>query len=312
MLAMYSNLLRAASAYRLIEQYVGRILIPYTLLIALTVILSVMTISYARADTFITDALVSTGTISLSLSPNVAVYYIVEESPGLGGQELFSARILTLGFGLPSVSFRVDTNRAISFFRPNPIIVYAPRDTDGDFIDDVYELSHGLDPLNPADANVILGTNDLTNLQIYRQLYGIGSQPAEYFSHEITAFNFGGPSAAIEAISKEITAFNIGAPVFSVEAESRELSIWNGEGGPAQAGMPQVESRELTLYNGEVPLFSLEATSHELSIWNGEGGPAQGGIPEVYSRELSVYNYPLPSATIEAISREVSLFNDIP
>lgn len=247
------------------------------------------------------------GGFTLSTPQNSAVYYYLQQSTDLQTFHPFS---MALGDTASEWPMTYEVQYPSRFFTALGISVYAPRDTDGDYIDDIYELRHPfLDPLNANDARMTVPGTSLTYLEQYRQIFGLSSAPPQIYSREVSAFNFG--TAYESAVSREITAFNFGAAIFSVEAHSREVSLFNGQGGPAQGEVPEVYSREVSAYNFGSPPFSVEAHSREMTVFNGAGGPAQGDIPEIYSREVSAYNDGAPIHSIESISREVSIFNDI-
>jgi hypothetical protein len=197
------------------------------------------------------------------------------------------------------------------FVRAEAISVFAPRDSDGDGLDDLWEIGHPyLDPLDPTDAGKpspnIAG---ISNLDEYRSRFGLNSAKPQYYSREVSAFNFGAPSALFEAISREQSVFNFGGGFGSLDALSREVSVFNGEHVPI-AGYPEAYSREVSVYNFGSSLYVIEALGREVSVFNGER-PAVAGYPESYSREVSVFNHGAPTAAVEAISRELSVFNNI-
>ncbi len=244
----------------------------------------------------------------LTLAPTVGYYFAFQTSPDL--QRPFTTAQLALGDPGPSF-LHLPTNYESQFFlRFEPISVFAPRDSDGDGMDDLWELAHGLNPLDPKDARQpspnIAG---LTNLEEYRQRFNLSDAKLQFYSREVSLFNFGGPTARLEAISPEVSLFNFGSPIYHVEAESREVSVFNGAHTPS-AGYPEAYSREVSLFNFGSPLFHREATSREISVFNGER-PGVAGYPEAYSREVSLFNFGAPTARVEAISRELSVFNDI-
>lgn len=51
--------------------------------------------------------------------------------------------------------------------QPRLVATHAQLDTDGDGIPDAWEISHGLDPKNPKDANLVSVKNGYTNLENY-------------------------------------------------------------------------------------------------------------------------------------------------
>jgi hypothetical protein len=172
-------------------------------------------------------------------------------------------------------------------------------------------VADGVDALDPADASQASpNIAGLTNLDEYRRRFGLNGEKPQFYSREVSLFNFGAPTARFEAISREQSVFNFGSPPFRIEAVGRELSIFNGE-RPPTAGYPEAYSREVSVYNFGAPPFRIEAIGREVSVFNGQR-PAIAGYPEAYSREVSLFNFGAPTARVEAISREVSVFNDIP
>jgi hypothetical protein len=95
--------------------------------------------------------------------------YITNAS-GFGALEVRSGTFTQSG-GLVQVDTFVLTNSCAHFTRTGGTLIYsnavlvASRDDDGDGISNGYEQSHGLDPLNPADANLDNDGDGLSNLQ---------------------------------------------------------------------------------------------------------------------------------------------------
>jgi len=232
-------------------------------------------------------------------------YYILQDAEDLFS---FSGRDITLG-EIPTVwDVTLDPGAAASaFLRVQRASVFQPLDSDGDFIDDLYELNHP--QLNPFDANDALLDPDADGfsfLQEYlRALFGVENGSLQFYSREVSAFNIG---ARVEsALSREFTTFNFGEASAPVEAISAELSLYNGSGPQPYPQIPQAYSRELTTFNLGSPSSPVEAISAELSLYNGSGPQPYPEIPQAYSRELTAFNLGEPSAPIEAISREVSV-----
>jgi hypothetical protein len=198
-----------------------------------------------------------------------------------------------------------------AFHRVAAISAFAPRDSDGDRIDDIYELEHPeiLNPLDPTDAARDPDMNGFTHQQEYRILRGLNLSPDHYISREVTSFNFGLPTARVEAMSREVSAFNGERPPPTSLSQmlSREVTAFN-------FGLPssptEAISREVSSFNFGVPVHPVEALSREVSVFNGEQPPPTS-IAVAISREVTVFNFGLPIATVEAISREVSVFNDL-
>lgn len=273
----------------------------------LTIFLTLAVIASSVAATLMIER-TGVDTFDLQTPQNSAVYYFLEDSLDL---ETFDPFSMALGDTASVWEMNITPELPTRFFRATGISVFAPNDMDGDGIDDMYELRHPLlDPLNPHDAQMLDPEGGgLTFLQVYRQRFGLSSNPAQVYSREVTSFNFGAPLEA--ALSREVVLFNFGAPLFTLEARSREITIFNGDGGPAIDGFPMVHSREISAYNfGEAPQPG-EVLSRELSVFNGAGGPAMEPIPQVYSRELTAFNFGSAPQPGEVLSRELSVFNDI-
>ena len=239
----------------------------------------------------------------LVIPDGIGSYFLIRCAPT--AQSPFDKAGMTLSDEGLHYAFQEGEN--MGFFDAEAISVFSPRDTDFDGIDDLHELGKNLDPLDPADALAPSLIAGLTNLEEYRLTFGLSSAKPQYYSREVSTFNFGAPRGAFEAISREQSIFNFGGSR-SFEANSRELSVYNGERPPIE-GYPQIYSREQSVFNfGGAKLF--EAHSREISIFNGERLPT-AGYAQVYSRETSVFNGGAPRARLEAISREVSIFNNI-
>lgn len=208
------------------------------------------------------------------------------------------------------------------FFRAIPYGKHAPLDSDGDGIDDIYELNHRefLNPLDPTDGSKLSPNGGgLTNYQVYLNLFGITSYKIlQRESREISVFNFGSPSANFEANSREQSVFNFGSPSATFEANSREISLYNGQHVP-YSDLAQIETREVSVFNfGQAPgsnpndpnspPATAEVITKEVSVYNGQHVP-YSDLTQIESREVSVFNFGSPSAPIEAISREVSVLN---
>jgi hypothetical protein len=247
---------------------------------------------------------VENGVITVQFEENPGVYYLLEYSP-----DLTTWGPADMSLGIDSV---LDLTPGVikGFFRAVPYSKFSPLDSDGDGIDDVYELNHSsvLDPLNPNDGSQLApGGGGLTNYQVYLSLFGITSYKIlQREGREVSVFNFGS-GAAFETITREQSVFNFGSPSATVEANSREISLYNGQAVPV-SDLAQRESREWSVFNFGSPSASVEANSREISLYNGQAVPVSD-LLQRESREWSVFNFGSPSATYEAISREVSVLN---
>lgn len=248
---------------------------------------------------------VQNGLITVEFNEDPGTYYMLEHSTNL---QTWAPADMSLG--IPS-ELELTQGSTRGFFRAVPLSKYAPLDSDGDGIDDLYELQHSdvLDPLNPNDGSHLApGGGGLTNFQVYLSLFGITSYKIlQRESREVSVFNLGSPSAVFEANSREQSIFNFGSPSATVEANSREVSLYNGQAVPV-SDIAQIESREWSVFNFMSPSASYETISHEVSIYNGQAIPVSD-LAQIESREWSTFNFGSPSAAIEAISREVSVLN---
>lgn len=244
----------------------------------------------------------------LSVEPTVGYYFRFQATPEIGRS--FTNVALALGDPGPILLHRPEEGESMFFLRFEPISVFAPRDSDGDGMDDLWELTHNLNPLDAADAGQASpNIAGLTNLEEYRRRFGLNGDKPQFYGREVSLFNYGAPTARYEAISREHSVFNLGSAPFRIEAVGRELSVFNGE-HPGIAGYLEAYSREQSVFNFGSPPFRLEAVGREISVLNGER-PGLPGYSETYSREVSLFNLGAPAARSEAISREVSVFNHI-
>lgn len=239
------------------------------------------------------------GEYRLGAGTGYTYYYIAfERTADL--RQPFATVALALGSPAPLFGYTPGPGEPQGFFHLAAIDVFSPRDTDGDGIDDLWELHNGLDPVNPADAlqpsTIAPG---MTNLEYYRNHFGI-SRVTGFYSGEVSFYNH--PFA----ISTEVSVFNFpNTTGASKQAISTEVSVFNVP--PASATFQQAISTEVSVFN--VPQFtgsSAEAISREVSVFNVP--PFAGHSVESISKELSVFNFPPPSGrSLEAISREVSV-----
>ena len=262
-------------------------------------------VSVARAAVSVVEVERIDGGFRFTTQSDSAIYYILEESADL---QDYSPLAIDWGTAAPIWDILIHPElQPLAFYRVGPVSVFAPRDSDGDRIDDVYEMRNPLilDPLNPNDANLDPDRNGKTHLQEYLEQFGLGSQSVVQ-AREVSLFNRGAAFARSDAHSREFSAFNLGSPSATIEAISRELSAYNGS-GIAIAGYPVVASRELSAYNLGSSSARFEAISRVLSVYRGQAPPLLGDYPVIESRELSSYNLGAPTARVEAISREVSV-----
>lgn len=169
----------------------------------------------------------STGpeTLELSISEDPASYFYLQQSTDLSAFQSFA---MALGEIPNAWILYPDPETPARFFRARTISIFAPEDTDGDGIDDLYEIRHPvLNPLDPFDATLDPDINSQTYLEEYRSTYNLGDGKREAISDEVSVFTtrpFTGPSH--EAISDEVSVFTT-RPFAGPETEaiSDEVSV---------------------------------------------------------------------------------------
>lgn len=121
-----------------------------------------------RASDFLTPHLLLTNSslnVRFDLTPDLGGYYILDESTNL---LQFTPRTMLYGGGSNAWSFTVSlADKPQTFWRARRISASTPLDIDGDGIDDLYELSHGINPLDSSDAGLQSGFSDLGLLNRY-------------------------------------------------------------------------------------------------------------------------------------------------
>ncbi|MEP4078028.1 hypothetical protein [Haloferula sp.] len=240
--------------------------------------------------------------LNLHLSADPLSYFYLKQSTDLTNFTPFSMVLGDHATTWPLSTEDVPTR----FFNVTQISLFSPEDTDGDGIDDVYEIRHPiLNPLDGSDAGFLSGNGNLTFLQEYQSVRGVDTAPPEVFSREVSSFNFGEVFEA--AASREISVFNVGSPMFAVDALSREVSVFNG-GLTPQSLIAEVYSREVSTFNFGGSSASANTLSREISIFNGDATPSTE-LAEVHSREISLFNFGGFQNSADVISREVSAFN---
>jgi hypothetical protein len=250
------------------------------------------------------------GSVEVQYPANPYSYYVLYSASTVSAPWVPIAEAL---YSDPLGSFAVGVASSQQYFLLRRVSIFAPENVLRDGIDDLFKLMNGLDPLLAGTAEVPSGHRDsvgrdLSWLQYYQQVFGRNLVGGEYYSREISTFNFGLPAAKLEAISREISLYNGQLEPFgSKEQETygREVSIFNF-GIPAAP--EEAISREVSVYNGQMPLVAKpqETYSREVSVFNTGESPGQASY---VSHEVSAFNFGLPTAPLEAISRELSVYN---
>jgi len=266
----------------------------------------VLAVEVGAGESLTIEAIPTPTVLSLRVPDNVAAYYRLDLSTNL---PIFAAWAMDLGYQGAEWVVSYELGPAAAFFRVFNQSLWAPTDTDGDGMDDVWELDHPgvLDPLDPTDAGLDPDGNGLTHLQEYWQIYGRRTLRNEAISRELTLFNFESPLTRFEAISREMTLHNLPVERVIPEAIAREVTLYRGE-RPPHPDYHDTISRAVTLYNAPPEAVFPEAIAREITLYHGERAP----LPDYHdtiSREVTLFNAESPLTAYEAISREVSLYN---
>lgn len=113
------------------------------------------------------------------------------------------------------------------FWSVRELSIFGPTDSDGDGIDDVFELRSGLDPRDASDASTVKSGDTRTWLQVYQADYGREPVSPSAVSREVSLFNESFATSSVEVVSREVSVFNLSLPVNVIEAISREISVRN-------------------------------------------------------------------------------------
>jgi hypothetical protein len=130
------------------------------------------TLTIAGGTTICTNMILGTANCAAVGILNVAGGALYVTNNGNAVLEIRSGT-LTLSSGILEVDKFVMTNSCAHFVRTGGTLIYGTavlspnRDDDGDGIPNGYEQSHGLDPLNPADASEDNDGDGFSNLQEY-------------------------------------------------------------------------------------------------------------------------------------------------
>lgn len=164
-------------------------------------------------------------TLKLNLSQDPASYFFLRQTTDLSTYFPFA---MVLGETPNFWYLYPDSETPARFFQARAISIFASEDTDGDGIDDLYEIRHPvLNPLDRYDAQLDPDNNGQNYLQEYRATYNLGDGKREAISAEVSVFAtrpFTGP--AVEAISDEVSVFTtrpFAGPAF--ETISDEVSV---------------------------------------------------------------------------------------
>jgi len=241
-------------------------------------------------------------TVHFDLTPDLTNYYILDAATDLTN---FSPVVMAYGGGPAMWSATVSMVQVPKMlWRVRRVSAAFPFDTDRDGLDDFFELSHGLNPLDPTDASsdsglVDANNNPLTWLQAYHYYFVNNIKIYDSVSREVSAFNFGQPTANYEALSREVSAFNTPLPDTNQDGID-DIYEFNHGVTAATANLPSGFTTDFPNNQG-TPLTWQQL--YRLTFGQSRT------LYDTVGREVSVFNFGQPTADYEAISREVSVFN---
>lgn len=127
-------------------------------------LLASASLGWAAAPLIETSFNPTNGVLTLSLPVDPRSYYSLEWTADF---QTFTKVGMSLGSPGPVWSYSVTLGPNQGFFRVQQHDIFSPVDTDGDGIDDRYELQHAgcLDALNYFDASQPCLTNGMSNYQ---------------------------------------------------------------------------------------------------------------------------------------------------
>lgn len=241
--------------------------------------------------------------LSFTLQPDNKNYYILDQSTDLTD---FSPMDTSFGGGTDAWAFTVPTAASETmFWRVRRVPVTAALDLDGDGIDDAFELSHGLDPLDPSDATLDSGLVDTSNktlnwLEAYRFYFTKLLKIFDASTQEVSIFNFGQSAASFEALTQEFSVFN-GTKDSDGDGVADEYEVNHGllPDNPGDGGALSgfADDRGLALTWAQTYRFNFGRNDK---------------LYDSVTREVSIYNFGQPAAAHEALTRETSVFNGPP
>jgi len=241
-------------------------------------------------------------TLDFGLVPDLRYYYILDSGPTLAG---FTPQKAVYGGGPHIWHFSIATTVGPAmFWRVRQVPVTAPLDLDGDGIDDLFELTHGLNLLDPADASSPSGLADASGqplnwLAAYHYYFTDHIQIFNQVSREISNFNFGQPAAKHEALSREISSFNTPLPDNNHNGLDDQYEFDHGLTA-ASASQPSGFTTDFPDNTGQ-SLTWLELYRLNFGV--------NARLYETIGREVSIFNFGQSTADLESVSRALSVFN---
>jgi hypothetical protein len=238
--------------------------------------------------------------VHFHLSPALTNYYILDIGTNL---TQFSPVLMCYGGGSNVwAQTALTTQNHPSFWRVRRVPTNDPLDTDGDGLDDLFELNHGLNPLDSADANSNSGlvdgnNNPLTWLEAYHYYFVNNIKIYDAVSREVSSFNFGQATASYEAVSREVSSFN------TLQPDTNQNGI--DDGYEASHGI--TNANQLSGFTSDFPNNTGTPLTW-LQLYRSNFG-GNRTLYDAVSRETSAFNFGQGTANYEAISREVSAFN---
>ncbi|MGJ8697320.1 MAG: Ig-like domain-containing protein [Verrucomicrobiaceae bacterium] len=265
-----------------------------------------------------------------------AYYYLLERSEGLEGFDDKVGMVLGVDGQGVLVDGEVSSGES-TFYRVRRFIRGAPRDQDGDGIDDVYELERAgeLNPLDASDAGLDPDLDGLSYLEEYLRATGgviypemstspIDGEDGVALTRE-TVLRFERPLAAgVSVLASDFFAEFAGVPLpgrIDVSMDRREVSLFYAEPLPAAARV-RVRVRGAALLDETGVAFDVDGDGlpggdatidfDTLSLATLEGTSVCGRVfasnPETGADGTSFVNEPLAGVRVTVDGMEDELF----
>jgi hypothetical protein len=153
------------------------------------------------------DSINAQGKFTVGFASDINSYFILNRGP----QVLTITSPVAMVLGQAGGGQLTDTVAAVgaSFFTVQKVPLTQPHDSDGDGIDDVFELQHSsfLNPLNSGDANLDFDGDGVSNLREYQR----GTNPASAASVNTTLYaNSVIGSDTLDGITPTMTSWVMG------------------------------------------------------------------------------------------------------
>jgi hypothetical protein len=223
---------------------------------------------------------------SFSVPPDTNAYYRL-----FGGAQATNVQtVIALSLSNHLVAPQPPANAAQFFYRAQRIALAAPHDSDGDGIDDLWELANGLDPLNPGDAAQFTPSDTRTWLEVYTD------QQAVTFDYQYPLTQ----SATFETLAQDPLSGTVYAAGYTTTSDgtNHALVLKSSDGGINWQTDPPFLDYPLGTNGGDyLSALAVDASGNiyaagqtfdpkvELIVLKGVGGGRNWSLSDRYSGE---------------------------